>query len=267
MGGATCLRLPKVLGSGTRDLRFHRPVGHLGSSRLDHGEHEDDLTGGCSPRSGVSVWCGTVGRHSLAKTRQRSSLAVAAGVVSAATLFVVGADAHPHINNDAACCAVVAASNPPSPPPVPVHPIGPEPDRPALPRTLPRGVAQEKGLQVDTILAARAVSAAFPEILDIGGVRSDPLKWHPHGLAIDVMIPNARSAAGIALGDSVLAYVLKNAERFDLNHVIWRQTIYYPNRPQRKMSDRGSDTANHYDHVHIATDGGGYPREDQTYLR
>ena len=205
-----------------------------------------------------------MGRHSIAKKRQRSSLAVAA-VVSASTLVVVGADASPHIRNDAPCCEGVTATNPSSPPAVLAQPVGPE--RPALPLTLPQGVAPEKGLQVDTVLAARAVSAAFPEILDIGGVRSDPLKWHPHGLAIDVMIPNARSAAGIALGDSVLAYVLKNAERFDLNHVIWRQTIYYLNRPARKMSNRGSDTANHYDHVHIATDGGGYPREGQTYLR
>jgi hypothetical protein len=215
----------------------------------------------------VSVSCGTVGRHSLAKKRQRSSLAVAAGIASVATLFVVGADTNPHISNDAPCCGGATASGPPSAPSVPVHPIGPAADRPAEPPTLPQGVAPEKGLQVDTILAARAVSAAFPEILNIGGVRSDSLKWHPHGMAIDVMIPDARSAAGIALGDSVLAYVLKNAERFDLNHVIWRQTIYYPNRPARNMSNRGSDTANHYDHVHIATDGGGYPREGQTYLR
>jgi hypothetical protein len=199
-----------------------------------------------------------MGRHSLAKKRHWSPLALVAGVVSAATLFVVGADSYPHISNDAPCCGDVTASKPPSPPPVAV---------PAPPPTLPDGVAREKGLQVKTILAARAVSAAFPEILDIGGVRSDPLKWHPHGLAIDVMIPNARWAAGKALGDSVLAYVLKNAERFDLNHVIWRQTIYRPNGSKRTMSDRGGDTANHYDHVHIATDGGGYPREGQTYLR
>ncbi|OBA68420.1 hypothetical protein A5633_25750 [Mycolicibacterium elephantis] len=122
-------------------------------------------------------------------------------------------------------------------------------------------------MQVDTILAARAVSATFPEILDIGGVRSDPLKWHPHGLAIDVMIPNARSEAGKALGDSVLAYVLENAERFGLVHAIWRQTIYKPDGSQRLMSNRGSDTANHYDHVHIATRGGGFPSEGQVYLR
>lgn len=204
-----------------------------------------------------------MGRHSFAKKRQRPSLAVVAGVVCAATLFVVGADTH--ISNAAHCCEGVTASKPSGPPPVAAQPVVPV--RPALPPTLPQGVAAEKGLQVDTILAARAVSAAFPDILNIGGVRSDSLKWHPHGMAIDVMIPNARSAVGIALGDSVLAYVLQNAQRFDLNHVIWRQTIYYPNRPARKMSNRGSDTANHYDHVHIATNGGGYPREGQTYLR
>jgi hypothetical protein len=191
---------------------------------------------------------------------------VAAGVVSAATLFVVGADSDPHIGDDAPCCREVTASKPPSPPAVAV-PASPPVAVPTPPPTLPESVAREKGLQVKTVLAARAVSATFPEILDIGGVRSDPLKWHPHGLAIDVMIPNARSAAGIALGDSVLAYVLQNAERFDLNHVIWRQTIYRPNGSKRTMSDRGGDTANHYDHVHIATDGGGYPREGQTYLR
>jgi hypothetical protein len=205
-----------------------------------------------------------MGRHSLAKTRQRSPLAVVAGVVSAATLFVVGADSYPRLSNDASCCEQVAASKPPSPPPAAVHPVGPTPPPPLA---LPHGVARENGLQVKTILAARSVSAAFPEILDIGGVRSDALKWHPHGLAIDVMIPNARSAVGRALGDSVLAYALRNAKRFGLNHVIWRQTIYRPGGSKRMMSDRGGDTANHYDHVHIATDGGGYPPENQTYLR
>lgn len=205
-----------------------------------------------------------MGRHALARTPQRSLTSVAAGVVSAAALLGVGADSYPQLSDDASCCTEVAASTPAL---VAVRPIGPEPARLAVSPTLPPSVARETGLQVKTILAARSVSAEFPEILDIGGVRSDPLKWHPHGLAIDVMIPNARSAAGTALGDSVLAYVLKNAERFGVNHVIWRQTIYRPDGSKRAMSDAGSDTANHFDHVHIATDGGGYPRDGQTYLR
>lgn len=48
-------------------------------------------------------------------------------------------------------------------------------------------------MQVKTIWAARAISAMFPEITTIGGYRQDPLKWHPNGLAIDVMIPNYHS--------------------------------------------------------------------------
>jgi hypothetical protein len=31
------------------------------------------------------------------------------------------------------------------------------------------------------------------------------------------------------------------------------------------MSDRGGVTANHFDHVHIATNGGGYPTGNETY--
>ena len=195
---------------------------------------------------------------------QSPGLAVVAGVVSAATLFVVGADSYPHGSDAVACCEAAAA---PAQLPIAVNLMAAQPPAPSVPPTLPHGVAPENGLQVDTVLAARAVSAEFPEILTIGGVRSDSLKWHPHGLAIDVMIPDVRSTAGKELGDKVLAYVIANGERFGLEHAIWRQTIYRPDGSKKAMSDRGSDTANHYDHVHIATAGGGYPQEGQVYLR
>jgi hypothetical protein len=149
-----------------------------------------------------------------------------------------------------------------APPPVNVAAAAP-----VVNPALPVGVARENGLQIKTILAARAVSAQFPEILDIGGLRSDRLKWHPHGLAIDVMIPHYNTPEGRALGDRVLAYVLANSERFGLHHAIWRQTLYNPTRAPRKMRDLGGDDANHYSHVHIATVGGGYPHGDETYLR
>lgn len=139
--------------------------------------------------------------------------------------------------------------------------------RRGVPSLLPAGDAPESGLQVKTILAARAISAEFPAVEDIGGVRPDSLKWHPHGLAIDVMIPNYGSAAGIALGDSIVAYALANAERFGLEHVIWRQRYYGTDGTSKMMSDYGSDNANHYNHVHIATVGGGYPTGLETYLR
>lgn len=130
---------------------------------------------------------------------------------------------------------------------------------------LPPEIGSEKGLQRNTILIARAISAAFPEIKDIGGVRADSLKWHPNGLAIDVMIPNYGSADGKALGDRVLAFAMKHAAKYGLDHAIWRQTMYTQGSAPRGMEDRGGTTANHFDHVHIATSGGGYPTGGETY--
>lgn len=125
---------------------------------------------------------------------------------------------------------------------------------------LPAGVAPEQGLQVRTILAARSISAAFPEIHSIGGVRPDALRWHPDGLALDVMIPNASSAEGIALGNQIVAYVLKNANRFAIQDAIWRGTYYTPTSAQ-------ASGAGHYDHVHVTTLGGGYPTGGESYFR
>ncbi|MEW5809785.1 MAG: hypothetical protein AB1925_10045 [Actinomycetota bacterium] len=131
---------------------------------------------------------------------------------------------------------------------------------------LPTTVGSEAGMQVKTILVARAVSAIFPEIQRIGGVRPDSLRWHPDGLAIDVMIPDHRSPEGVALGDAVLAFVLSNADRLGVAHVIWRQTMYPAHGAPHRMTDLGSDNANHYNHVHIATLGGGYPAAPGVYL-
>lgn len=86
------------------------------------------------------------------------------------------------------------------------------------------------------------------------------MKWHPSGMALDVMIPNPSSTAGIALGNEVVAFALKNAERFGLQDAIWRGAYYTPNGAQR--SGYG-----HYDHVHITTTGGGYPTGGEVYLR
>ncbi len=181
-------------------------------------------------------------------------------------LLVVGADALPQSGGTAPASPEVNAAAPAAPaaPAVPASPAAPPP--PPAPHPLPVGVAPENGLQVKTILAARAVSARFPDILTIGGVRSDSLKWHPHGLAIDVMIPHYSTPEGKALGDQVVEYVLAHADRLGVNHVIWRQVLYSHNGSRRPMSSRGSDTANHYDHVHIATEGGGYPTGRETYL-
>lgn len=122
-----------------------------------------------------------------------------------------------------------------------------------------------RGLQVKTIWVARAVSVLFPQITNIFGYRQDPLKWHPNGLAIDVMIPNHHSDEGIQLGNQVAGLALANAKRWGVLHVIWRQGYYPGIGAPSWTADYGSETLNHYDHVHIATDGGGYPTGRETY--
>ncbi|BBZ49832.1 hypothetical protein MHEI_15490 [Mycobacterium heidelbergense] len=170
-------------------------------------------------------------------------------------------DAKPVINDSAPCCLeiVTAARNAPGKAAV----VDGQPAASRYhtrSRFLPVGVASERGLQVRTILAARSISAAFPQIHEIGGVRPDSLPWHPRGLALDVMIPNPGSAEGIALGNAIVAYVLQNATRFGIQDAIWRGVYYTPGGAQPSR-------LGHYDHVHVTTTGGGYPAGGEMYLR
>jgi len=210
-----------------------------------------------------------VGRHELARERRKPSVSLAAVLAPAAVFFAVSGDVHPFVVRDEAkpvigevapCCVeIVAAASKVSGKSV-------ADGQPAASRYhtrsrfLPVGVAPERGLQVRTILTARSISAEFPEIHEIGGVRPDPLPWHPLGLALDVMIPNPESAQGIALGNAIVAYVLQNATRFGIQDAIWRGVYYTPNGSQ-------ASRLGHYDHVHVTTTGGGYPTGGEVYLR
>ncbi|BCO72532.1 glycoside hydrolase [Mycobacterium intracellulare] len=192
-------------------------------------------------------------------------LAVAASlVVSAAMIHAQGTKPR--------CCAETPTATPTSataaaaPPPSPPHTAPPAPSAgQQFQLALPRGVASEDRLQVKTIWAARAIGVLFPQIKTIYGYREDPLPWHPKGLAIDVMIPNFHTPEGIDLGNQIAGYALANAKRWGINHVIWRQKIYPGVGGGNWTADLGSETANHYDHVHIATDGGGYPTGHEVY--
>lgn len=210
-------------------------------------------------------------RHQSAMGRHRRSTVAAVVFVPAATILALGADSGPIGEPDPHCCTQATAAPAPRVSYTGVEVVALPVDTARATRSnlriaLPAGVAPEKGLQVETILTARAVSKTFPEILDIGGVRADSLKWHPNGMAIDVMIPNYTTPEGKDLGDRVVAYVLERADRLGVNHVIFRQEIYSRDGSRRMMADRGGPTANHYDHVHIATNGGGFPTGRETYL-
>lgn len=228
-----------------------------------------------------------MGRHSLAKERRKPPIALAALVAPAAVFFATGGDVRPlppraapepvaedvKVAEDGPpCCIEIVAAAPVATPSAGAPPsAGPPPGHvvPAsrwriverhVPQLLPEGIAPEDGLQVKTILTSRTISAVFPEIQNIGGVRPDSLRWHPNGLALDVMIPNPSSDEGIALGNQIVAFVLKNAERFGIQDAIWRGTYYTPTGSR-------SGGYGHYDHVHITTVGGGYPTGNEVYLR
>ena len=129
---------------------------------------------------------------------------------------------------------------------------------PAMPGLDRPGLANETRLQKYTRRLSRAITAAFPEINDIGGYRPDSMKWHPNGLALDVMIPQWDTPAGKALGDRIVQFVQSHAQELGFAHALWRQAQYNPDGSSSPMGDRGDANQNHFNHVHIASIGGGY---------
>lgn len=101
--------------------------------------------------------------------------------------------------------------------------------------------------------AVLEVRANFPQIKTIYGWRSSSAysSDHPNGRATDNMLPDYKNNK--ALGDALAAYVIANADRLHVTYLIWRQRTYRIARGSWvKMADRGGDTANHMNHVHIS---------------
>lgn len=81
----------------------------------------------------------------------------------------------------------------------------------------------------------------------IGGFRAsarDP-DGHPAGRALDFGPPITRDR-----GDAIAAYAVENRAELGVEYVIWRQRINNGDGWE-PMGDRGDDTQNHFDHVHI----------------
>lgn len=109
------------------------------------------------------------------------------------------------------------------------------------------GSAPESGLTAAAVKVHRAVCNNFPEISTYLGY--DAHGEHSSGKAIDIMLSDQ------GLGDRVAEFLKSHAAEFDLYDVIYRQRIWTPVRASegwRSMPDRGSSTANHYDHVHVS---------------
>jgi hypothetical protein len=215
-----------------------------------------------------------VSRGVLASGRGRWVAIAASLVLAGGMIYVQNTESHPALPSAAKTAAVSPSAVAPAPPVAPDSPIPAAADLMAASAPmagqdfqfeLPKGVAPEGGLQIKTIWVARVMSVMFPEIKTIGGYRQDALKWHPNGLAIDVMIPNYHSQEGIDLGNQIAGLALANAKRWGVLHVIWRQGFYPGIGAPSWTADYGNETANHFDHVHIATEGGGYPTGHEVY--
>lgn len=105
----------------------------------------------------------------------------------------------------------------------------------------------EHGLTAGAVRLYHAICHAFPQITQYGGWA--PRGEHANGKALDVMTTD------VALGNAIAAFLQAHASELDLYDIIWRQHIWTPVRASegwRAMPDRGSATANHYNHVHVS---------------
>ena len=123
---------------------------------------------------------------------------------------------------------------------------------PASGNTIPT----DSNLQPQAEAFRQEIAAKFG-ITNIGGYREGDPDDHGQGLAVDVMVPTSSQ-----LGDQVAQYAIDNMDRAGISYVIWKQqfympvdNIYGPANTWNQMPDRGGDTANHYDHVHISFNG------------
>lgn len=83
------------------------------------------------------------------------------------------------------------------------------------------------GLSPNARDLAQYITATYPGVQSIGGVRGDSRPDHPSGRALDIMI-----GSDMGLGDAINADIQSQADRFGVEYTMWR-------------------VANHYNHVHV----------------
>ena len=123
----------------------------------------------------------------------------------------------------------------------------PEEGPPGLGGSCTNGTSVPSGVSPNIVKVHEAVCAAFPDITTYGTFRGDG--EHSQGLAIDIMVSGDE-------GYQVRDFVREHYAELGVNYIIYSQQIWSVDRSGegwRGMSDRGSTTANHYDHVHVTT--------------
>lgn len=116
--------------------------------------------------------------------------------------------------------------------------------------------SENAGLQPQTAAFKEEIANLFG-ITSFSGYRPGDSGDHGKGLAIDFMVPE-----GSELGDKIAEYAIQNMASRGISYIIWKQRFYAPFDSKygpantwNPMSDRGSVTENHYDHVHVSMNG------------
>jgi hypothetical protein len=81
------------------------------------------------------------------------------------------------------------------------------------------------GVRPNAANLASYISANYPGVLSIGGIRADRLPDHPSGRAIDIMVDTAT-------GNAIAADLRANPGRFGIKYMLWQVPA-------------------HYDHIHV----------------
>lgn len=118
---------------------------------------------------------------------------------------------------------------------------------PTLGGSCSNGTSVPAGVSSNIRAIHQAVCSNFPEIVTYGTLRSDG--EHAQGIAVDIMVSGDR-------GWEVAEFVRRYYSELGVNYVIHARRIWSVDRSGegwRSMADRGSVTANHYDHVHVTT--------------
>lgn len=115
------------------------------------------------------------------------------------------------------------------------------------PATDPAANPENAGLQPHAAAYKEEVAAIY-DIDSFSLYRPGDAQDHGAGLAVDFMVP-----VGSQVGDDIANYSINSMAENDISYVIWEQQIYGDwNQQWTAMEDRGSITANHYDHVHVS---------------
>lgn len=130
----------------------------------------------------------------------------------------------------------------------------PKPQAPSAPAGLsgapcPKSSSIEAHLTSNARAVYRAVCAAYgSSVSSFGGYRAGDPGDHGTGRAVDIMVSGDP-------GWTIARFVQAHASALNVTYVIYQQQIWlagHPTSEWKKMEDRGSITANHFDHVHVS---------------